>query len=131
VTRVLKAMLKISGGLAAGTALLAGLGHPVTVVAAIVMLALIAAICWIIADGSRTARLAFLISAARGQPAHRGAMDDSAQLAPARARPGLRPPVRQRRTGRAGGRARSDTWPETRQTRARGGGALNPRAPGV
>ena len=86
MTRPLKAGLKIGGGLAAGSALVAKFDLPGVAAAVIVTLALIGAVCWVIADGSRSARLALLITAARGQ-AGRGAVADKAAQIPARTRP--------------------------------------------
>ena len=86
MSRPLKAGLKIGGGLAAGSALVAEFGLPGAAAVVIVMLALIGAVCWVIADGSRSARLAMLITAARGQ-AGRGAVAGEAGQIPARTRP--------------------------------------------
>lgn len=71
MSKAAKALLKVGGTIAMSSAAVVGLSVPVTAAAAIVVLALIVAVCWTITDSNRSARLALLISATRGQLGNR------------------------------------------------------------
>jgi hypothetical protein len=59
-------MMQAAGTLAAVPVALAGLGWPALAGAALVVLLVIATLCWTISDGERSRRLAMLIDAIRG-----------------------------------------------------------------
>ncbi len=71
MSKAAKALPKAGGTIAVGSAAIVGLSVAVTAAAAIVVLALIMAVCWTITDSNRSARLALLISATRGQSGNR------------------------------------------------------------
>ena len=64
--RATKAVVRTAGALTAVPVALAGFGAPALAGALLVVLIVVAAICWTITDADRTGRLAMLIDASRG-----------------------------------------------------------------
>jgi hypothetical protein len=66
VKRESKTAVRTAGALTAVPLALARLGAPALAGTALVVLIVVAALCWIIADAGRSGRLAILIDASRG-----------------------------------------------------------------
>jgi len=67
LSKAAKVLAKVGGSLGIGSALVVGLGIPVTISAGVIVIVLICMTCWIIASNDRSARAALLITAFRGQ----------------------------------------------------------------